>query len=216
MQIYSNPILIANLNERPVKELVMKILSFAATNSQQSINKRLVSHATRLLADRLDATADVNIIDLNDYDMPIYSQDRENASGIPAEAHRFFHQIRESDVVLISFAEHNGSFTAAFKNLFDWASRIDKQVFNHKPMLLMATSPGGRGGQNVLKSAVELLPHFGADVRGSFSLPAFHKNFNTETGEFTHTEHRTELTHLLESLLSNPSADAQPRLEVSS
>lgn len=179
----------------------MNILSFAATNSQQSINKRLVSHATHLLADRVGDAADVNIIDLNDYDMPIYSQERENASGIPAEAHRFFHQIRESDVMLIAFAEHNGTFTAAFKNLFDWASRIDQQVFNNTPMLLLATSPGGRGGQNVLNSAGELLPHFGADVRGSFTLPTFHKHFNAETNQLTLTEHQTALTHLLDSLL---------------
>lgn len=178
----------------------MKILSFAASNSRQSINKHLVAYASTILRERSGTNAEVEIIDLNDYEMPIYSIDRENESGIPAEAHRFFNQVRDADAVLISFAEHNGSYTAAYKNLYDWASRIDMRVYDSKPMVLLSTSPGAGGGQNVLRTAVEALPHFGADVRGSFSLAKFYDNFDVESGHLLNSEHRSELTELLDGL----------------
>ena len=157
-------------------EKVMKILAFAATNNSQSINKQLVQHATSLV------DAEVELLDLNDYEMPIYSQDREQANGIPQEAQRFFDKIGQADVVVISFAEHNGSYTAAYKNLFDWTSRMDKKIWSDKQVFLLATSPGGRGGKTVLGSAVSSFPHQGAAVVASFSLPSFFQNFSAEDG----------------------------------
>jgi NAD(P)H-dependent FMN reductase len=74
-------------------------------------------------------------------------------------------------------AEHNGSYSAAFKNLYDWTSRIDVQVWGGKPMLLLATSPGGRGGATVLAAAEATFPRMGAELKGTFSLPSFYDNF---------------------------------------
>ena len=89
MQYYGTINLFVIFNKHNLEELKMKILSFAATNSRQSINKQLVTFATEILAERIGADAEVEFIDLNDYEMPIYSIDRENEMGIPAEAHRF-------------------------------------------------------------------------------------------------------------------------------
>lgn len=160
----------------------MKILAFAASSSSTSINRALVTHA----ADRLRAAlpaAEVELLDLRDYDMPVYSSDREKEGGIPEPAKRFFAKIGESDALLISYAEHNGFYTAAFKNLFDWTSRIEAKVFQGKPMAIMAASPGGGGGGNVLKTALASAPHFAAEVVGSLSVPRFHKTFALEAGE---------------------------------
>jgi len=66
--------------------------------------------------------------------MPIYSEDYERLSGIPKEAYDFKEIIKEADGIIISFAEHNGAYTAAFKNVFDWISRIEKVVWYNKPM----------------------------------------------------------------------------------
>lgn len=186
----------------------MKILSLAATNSRQSINKQLVTHATEFLVERIGADAEIEIIDLNDYEMPLYSIDRENEKGIPAAAHRFFNQVREADVILISFAEHNGSYSAAYKNLYDWASRIDTRVYDEKPMLLLATSPGPGGAKNVLKAATETLPHFGADIRGSFSLSRFYDNFDVEARLLIDPKLTSELTEKLDGLVINLSVAA--------
>ncbi len=155
----------------------MKILAFAASNSKQSINKQLVSYA----ASQIEA-ADIDIIDINDFEMPIYSADREEASGIPKEAQRFYQKIGEADALLISFAEHNGSYTAAYKNLFDWTSRIDQKVFQSRPMVMLATSPGPGGANNVLTAAKGSAPYFAGDVKASFSLPSFYDNFDSENG----------------------------------
>ena len=45
-------------------------------------------------------------------------------------------------------------------------------------MLLMATSPGGRGGRSVLDIALDRFPRMGARIISSFSLPFFQKNFS--------------------------------------
>ncbi|MEE4329860.1 MAG: NAD(P)H-dependent oxidoreductase, partial [Wenzhouxiangella sp.] len=118
----------------------MKIIAFAATSSRNSINKQLVTYAAGLLD-----TAEVEILDINDYEMPLFSEDREKELGQPDAAKRFFAKIGSADALLIAFAEHNGSYTAAYKNLYDWTSRIDPRVYQGKPMVILATSPGPGG-----------------------------------------------------------------------
>lgn len=151
----------------------MKLLAFAASLSKESINKKLVNHAVTLL----DGVT-VEKVDLCDYELPIFSADREEAMGQPELAKAFVEKIGSSDGVIISFAEYNGSYTAAYKNLFDWCSRIRKDVYQNKPMVLLSTSPGPGGGARVLASALDSMPVFGGIVKGSFSLPSFHDNFN--------------------------------------
>lgn len=173
----------------------MKILTFAASNSKNSINQQLVSYAANMV------NADIDIIDINDYEMPIYSIDREQKSGIPALAHEFFNKISEADAVLISFAEHNGSYTAAYKNIFDWTSRINMKVYQEKPTVLLATSPGPGGAQSVLAAAVNSAPFFGMDVKGSLSVPSFFDNFDTENGQVSNLEINNQLETILSSLI---------------
>lgn len=161
----------------------MKILAFAASTSSQSINRMLVSHAADVLTGEILPDAEIELIDLNDYEMPIYSSDREKAGGIPDLARQFREKIAAADALLISFAEHNGHYTAAFKNTFDWASRLEGKVYAGKPMVVLATSPGKGGAGNVLGAAVTSAPHFGADVKASLSVPKFGENFDIDTGK---------------------------------
>lgn len=156
----------------------MKVIGFAASNSRGSINKKLVDYTISCFRD--DET---EVLDLNDYEMPVYSIDREKDTGIPLLAHDFAGKIMESDLVVISFAEHNGAYSAAFKNIFDWVSRFsDKDVWKDKKLFLMATSPGGRGGQSVLELAVNRMPRHGAIVLDTFSLPNFFDSFREGRG----------------------------------
>lgn len=154
-----------------------KIVAFGASNSKHSINQQLAIFAARQIAN-----AEVNILDLNDFEMPIYSIDREKETGFPAEALQFKTHLRESDGIIISFAEHNGAYTAAFKNILDWISRIEKDVWASKPMLLMATSPGARGGRTVLDIALNKFKFMNSNILLDFSLPFFGNNFNKEEG----------------------------------
>ena len=86
--------------------------------------------------------ADVETLDIHDYEMPIFSAEREQQLGQPDLAKKFFAKIGAADALVVSFAEHNGTYSAAYKNLFDWTSRIDQKLFQNKPTLLLATSPG--------------------------------------------------------------------------
>lgn len=65
---------------------------------------------------------------MNDFKLPLYGIDEENKSGYPADAERFNDLLNSADGFVVSLAEHNGAYTAAFKNVFDWVSRIDKSV----------------------------------------------------------------------------------------
>jgi NAD(P)H-dependent FMN reductase len=176
----------------------MKVLAFAASNSRNSINKALVTHAAELLKETRQAQ--IEILDLNDFEMPIYSIDREQQGGIPEPAQAFFNKIGEADVVLISYAEHNGNVTAAYKNLFDWASRIDQKVYQNKAALLMAASPGPGGAQSVLASASGSAPYFAMDVRATLSVPSFYDNFDSDAGVLTNDELAQQLAAALAKL----------------
>lgn len=154
-----------------------KILAFGASSSRQSINKRFATYASSNLSN-----VEVTILDLNDFEMPIYSIDKENESGIPALAKAFKNYIKAADGLIISFAEHNGAYTAAFKNVMDWVSRMEGSIWEDKPMLLLATSPGGRGGRTVLEIAFNSFSRRNKNIVLSFSLPSFNQNFTEEGG----------------------------------
>jgi len=178
----------------------MKILAFAASNSFTSINKQLVEHATSLIQKR-NAEIEIEVLDLNDFEMPLYRPDREEQSGIPQEARAFYKKIGEADAVLIAFAEHNGSYTAAYKNIFDWTSRISMSVYQDKPMVLMATSPGKGGAANVLRTATDSAKYFGMDVRASVSVAEFYNHYDAEKNEITDDEINSQIENALTTIL---------------
>lgn len=152
-----------------------KILAFAGSNSKKSINKKLATYA----ANQVD-NAQIEVLDLNDFDLPLYGIDLENDQGIPKDAVKFLDLIKQSDGIVLSLAEHNGAYSTAFKNVFDWMSRIDGKLWSNVPMLLMATSPGGRGGATVLEIAKGRFPYMGGNIVADFSLPSFFDNFSED------------------------------------
>ncbi len=172
----------------------MKIIAFAGSNSKKSINKRLATYAASLFE-----TIEVEILDLNTYEMPLFSVDTEAEVGHLPLAQEFLSKIAEADVLIVSMAENNGNYSVAFKNVFDWCSRINVKVFQEKEMLLMATSPGGRGGASVLEIAAKLFPRYGANIKATFSLPSFHDNFDLEIGKIANEE----LDHQLKEIIAN-------------
>ncbi|MEM8918003.1 MAG: NAD(P)H-dependent oxidoreductase [Pseudomonadota bacterium] len=180
----------------------MKILAFAASNSSQSINRQLVDHACAVLHEEIAPDTEIEMLDLNDYEMPIYSIDREMSDGIPDPAHDFFNKIGAADALIISFAEHNGLYTAAYKNLFDWSSRIEMKVYQGKPMMVMSASVGKNGGANVLKTAVGSAPYFGAEICASFAVGPFAQRFDSSERKLSDTDLAATLRQSLTTLLS--------------
>ncbi len=148
-----------------------KVLGFAGSTSKTSINKQLVGFAGTQLEN-----ISFDIADLNDFSVSLFSIDEEK-NGFPENVQKFNDLLDRYDGFIVSLAEHNGSYAAAFKNIFDWVSRINRKVFRDKPLLLMAASPGGRGGASVLATANSSFPHMGANIVATFSLANFYDNF---------------------------------------
>lgn len=163
-----------------------KIIAFAGSNSKNSINKSLARFTSTLVKD-----VETEVLDLNDFELPIYGIDEEIENGIPENANKFLDILRSSDGIILSLAEHNGAYATVFKNLFDWMSRIDGKLWSDKPMLLMSTSPGGRGGATVLEIARGRFPYMGGNIVSTFSLPSFNDNFKDES--FVNKELKTQL-----------------------
>ncbi len=172
----------------------MKIIAFGGSNSQHSINKKLATYAANQFNN-----ADIEVLDLNDFAMPLFSVDIEKEIGQHPRAKAFLVKLAEADILVVSMAENNGNYSVAFKNVFDWCSRIEKDVFQHKPMLLLATSPGARGGASVLEIAGKLFPRYGTEIKASFSLPSFNANFDLEENKISNTELDKELKDIIKS-----------------
>lgn len=175
----------------------MKLIAFAGSNSSKSINKQLVKYTLGHFNE-----SEVELLDLNDYEMPLFSVDREKANGIPEKALQFRAKMAEADAIICSLAEHNRSYTVAFKNIFDWCSRVDLSIFANKPMLLMSTSPGGYGGGNVMNVAKSFFPKCGANIIETFSLPSFKQNFvdGKIVNEELKLEHETKTKHFRDAI----------------
>lgn len=162
------------------------IITLGGSNSRESINKRLAEYTGSLVRN-----AKVVNLDLNDYQIPLYSIDEEKAYGFPEDLKRLDQQIADADGIIISLAEHNGAYTAAFKNAFDWLSRIESKTWRNKPMLLLSTSPGARGGKSVMAMAMDRFPSHDGNIVFSMPFPSFNENFSKD--QIVNSELKAEL-----------------------
>jgi len=157
--------------------MAKKILAIPGSNSIESINKKLLVSVVSMLEDTKGT-----IVNINDFPLPLFSVDLKEEKGVPEPALNFKEKMEESDGFILSFAEYNGSYSSAFKNLLDWLSVIEGKLFEDKPVLLMCATPGKLGGKNVLHTANAYLPHMGANIIGSVSFGEFYENFNDGGG----------------------------------
>jgi NAD(P)H-dependent FMN reductase len=155
----------------------MKIVGFAGSNSEKSINKQFVKYTLGQFKNQ-----ETTLLDLNDFEIPMFSVDKEESDGYPDKVKEFVEIIQSADGIVLSLAEHNGAYTAVFKNLMDWCSRYELKFFNEIPMLLLSTSPGGYGGGNSMELGLSRLPKFDANIIANFSLPKFNDNFDNDNG----------------------------------
>lgn len=164
-------------NPQNIGILIMKkILTVSASNSKHSINRTLLEVASSKIEGY-----EVAMLDIRDYPMPFFSLDREESEGHPETAKQVRALFAEYDAFIISSPEHNGSIPAEFKNLIDWVSRLgdlqNPMFATNKPVFLLSTSPGPRGGSSNIQTLTQLMPFWGADVRSSFSLGSFYDHW---------------------------------------
>ena len=165
------------------------LLALAGSNSATSINFKLVKYTAGLISDEK-----VQLLNMANYPFPMYSEDNEREMGFSNSLVELRNDIAKAKGIIISVNEHNSNPSAYFKNVLDWLSRLERKFLEDTEVLLMATSPGKRGGQGSMEIIEELLPRFGANVCATFSLPSFYENFDSDKGildkELSERHHR--------------------------
>lgn len=128
--------------------MTVKLLAFAGSTRRESFNKKLAAFACEKAREQ---GADVTLIDLRDFAMPLYDGDLEDEQGPPESATRLFHLMKEHHGLLLSCPEYNSSITGVLKNTIDWLSRPREgeqplAAFTGKVAALLSASPGQLGG----------------------------------------------------------------------
>jgi chromate reductase len=143
-----------------------KILAFSGSARKNSYNQQLV----RIAAQGAEqAGAEVSLINLGDFPMPIFNQDYEAEHGLPEAARAFKRLLIEHDGFLIASPEYNSAFSPLLKNAIDWASRREGDeapllAYRGKVAGIMAASPGALGGLRGLVFLRLLLSNIGVTV----------------------------------------------------
>lgn len=144
-----------------------KILAFAGSARADSFNRKLAAVAARGAE---EVGAEVTLVNLGDFDMPLYHGDVEESEGIPEGALAFKKILTEHDGLLIASPEYNSAFSPLLKNAIDWASRAETDdeaplsAYRGKVAAIMSASPGGLGGMRGLVFLRMLLENIGVMV----------------------------------------------------
>lgn len=144
-----------------------RILFFAGSARKESLNARLATAAASIAR---SLGAETTLIDLRDYEMPLYNGDWETENGLPEAAQRLKKLFIEHDAVFIASPEYNSSFSPLLKNTLDWISRAESNdepplaAYKGKVAALAATSPGGLGGIRGLVPLRMMLGNIGVHV----------------------------------------------------
>ncbi len=160
---------------------VPRILAFAGSLRKDSYNKKLVAVAAK---GARKAGAEVTLIDLADYPLPVFDQDLEAAQGLPDSAVRLKAELKNHHAFLIGCPEYNSSITAALKNVIDWASRpvpdeAPLECFKGKVAAIMSASPGALGGLRGLVHVRAILSNIHVLVLpDQKAIPNAHKAFD--------------------------------------
>jgi len=155
-----------------------KILAFSGSSRRESLNRKFLAVAVQAAR---EAGAEVTLIELNDYELPLYNGDLEDAEGLPANARKLIDLIEAHAGLLIASPEYNSMNTPLLKNTIDWCTRADDNPFTGRIAAVISASPGALGGIRSLKLAQQLLLHLGCHVvPGNAMLPQANKAFGPD------------------------------------
>lgn len=137
----------------------------SGSTREGSVNTKLANAAGTILD---DFGAETRRITLQDFDLPLYSQDIEEA-GFPEGAVALKEALSACDGWIVASPEYNGLLTPLLLNTYTWASRGDPQgeiyaTFKAKSAVVLGASPGGLGGMRAIGSHREVLTNLGVTV----------------------------------------------------
>jgi len=182
----------------------VRLLIFAGSLRSGSFNKKLAAAAAQLAK---AAGADVTLIDLKDYPLPVFDEDIETNEGFPEAAARLKSLFLSHNGLVIASPEYNSSVTAALKNAIDWVSRRQgdepmKAAFLGKVAALLSASPGALGGMRGLVHLRSILQNIGIMVLpDQYSLGQAHKAFDDD-GQWQDTSQRDKVDDIIQQLVS--------------
>lgn len=161
-----------------------RILAFGGSLRRESFNQKLVAVAAE---GARAAGADVTVIALRDFPLPLFDEDLEAAEGLPENAKRLKALFRDHDGLLIASPEYNSSITGALKNVIDWVSRGETEdepplsALSGKTAVIFSASPGGLGGLRGLVHLRSILGNIGITVLpDQVAVGAAHEAINAE------------------------------------
>jgi len=160
-----------------------KILAFAGSTRTDSFNKKLIKVAA---SGAKEVGADVTVIDLRDFPMPLYDEDLEKKEGLPSNTVKLKKIMVSHQGFLISSPEYNSSISGVLKNTIDWTSRQGNDespmsCFKDKVAGIMSASPGGLGGLRGLVHVRAILENMGVLVIPSqVAISQAHEAFNLD------------------------------------
>lgn len=160
-----------------------KILAFAGSTRTDSFNKKLVKIA---VTGAIEGGADVTVIDLRDFAMPLYDGDLEQQQGLPSNAKKLKDLMLSHQGLLISAPEYNSSISGVLKNTIDWVSRPSAgeeslACFKGKVAGIMSASPGGLGGLRGLVHVRAILENISVLViPDQIAVSKAHEVFNAD------------------------------------
>lgn len=163
-----------------------RILAFGGSLRKDSFNQKL---ATIAADGAREAGAEVTLIALRDFPLPLFDEDLESESGMPAEAKALKELFASHDGLIIASPEYNSSITGALKNAIDWVSRTTSEsekplsALRGKSALIIAASPGGYGGLRGLVHIRSILGNIGITVLpDQIAIAKAHEAFNEDGG----------------------------------
>lgn len=182
-----------------------RILVFAGSTREGAFSKQL-ARAGAIALDGLSGPQTSNLIDLADFEAPVYNADLEAAKGLPEPIRSFKILARQHDGMMIATPEYNGCVPPLLVNLFSWASRPEgdegPSVFHDRPVALMASSPGGLGGVRVVPRLRDMVSELGMiPASGFVSVPHAHSAFAVD-GKLADPAQQNGVTGLAERLLA--------------
>lgn len=121
----------------------MRLLAFAASLREASLNRKLLGVAAGIARDQ---GAEVAEHPFAEFEFPYYSGDRQDRDGIPPAVARLGDLVAGSDGLLIAAPEYNYSLPGTLKNTIDWLSRIRPVPLRGRWAFLMSASTGAIGG----------------------------------------------------------------------
>ncbi|WP_100655720.1 NADPH-dependent FMN reductase [Alteromonas flava] len=183
---------------------MIKLLAFSGSARKNSYNQAVAAAAAKAAEAE---GAEVTLINLADYPMPIFNEDDEAEQGIPANAQAFKELLMAHDGFIIVSPEYNSSYPALLKNAIDWASRKvgdekPLEAFKGKSALIMASSAGALGGMRVLVVLRMLLGNIGVHVIPDQKAIGKVNTLLNDAGELTDEKTNQQIGRLVGNLIS--------------